>query len=623
MRDVVTRVKRRLSPSFALLEKHLELVCRNTGCGGGGVFFRRERMKDALGGDPLMERPHSDFGHCEFDLVASPSFEESMKEFCSLMRSCEEGKRRCLACDRHATRRVASGKRTHAYICHAGLMDSMTPVVVQGACVGLISVGMALRDGHSPSSFEGVWKRIADIPGLDRERMQKAYWRLTRLSDAAFESLMSQIEATAQTVAGLWENIVSLAAQERQLARAQLYRERDFAEMLLCGSVAPQDELLERARSIGLRGLPTAVIVIQIDPTDREVLSLTVERHRALFLELMELLHEIPRDLPDALPASVVPSEAVLLLHIPETRNAHLRTLLLKEAADTVRAWIRSRLRAPVLVGVGPDYGNPARLPESYREARHALWLGSLPDGWRPREPKEDEDRFLGQLAEIVDNLEDALDAADREPAAHSFERALRVIATVGERAADLRRVLFTRLVENYLERLTRHGADPRAIEPIRLRYIYDFPFLQTLDDMASWIRSHLLQVVESSGLQAAPDGQVVREVCRLIENRLDAPLPRAEAAASVGISDSTLGRLFQERLGLSYREYVLRVRMAHAQRALVDPRKSVSEVAHDVGYSYTSAFTRAFVGVCGVSPREYRASPRSYPRVHVPGPTA
>lgn len=620
MRQVVERVKRRLYSSFALLERHLELVCRNTGCGGGGVFFRREHMKDALGGDPLMDTPHSDFGDCEYDLVASPHFEDANKEFCALVRSSEEGKRRCMGCDRQATRRVALRKRPHAYTCHAGLTDIMTPVVVHDRCVGVICVGMVLRDGTPWTQFDAVWERIQGIEGIERERMQKAHARLTVLTDDAIETLKHEMAETAQTVAELWGNLVGLAEREHQLERAQLYQARDLAEVLLYGGSRSQDEVLACARTLGLKGLPTALLVFQIDPTDRRVLSFSAEEHRTRSARLMDLLREVSMTMQDALPASVAPGEAVLLLHLSETRNPSLRTLRLREVADKAVNYLRSRLGAPVLMGVGPDCGDPARLGESYRAARRALWLRRLPDQWRQREHDSD-DKILGHLAEILENLHHGLSVLEREPAAHAFEQALRVIATVGDEASDIRRVLFLRLVEGFLDRWQETGAPPATVEQVRLRYVYDFPSLQSIEDMALWVRSHLLCHLEGrAGLRDSPGDRLVRSACRLVVDGLESPPSRAETAAALGISESTLARLFHQELGLSYREFVLHARMAHAQRLLLSPGKSVSEVAQDVGYFYTSAFSRAFTKVCGVSPTEYRTSPCSYPTIEAKG---
>lgn len=620
MKKIVERVKRQLYSSFALLERHLELVCRNTGCGGGGVFFRREQMKEALGGDPLMENPHSDFGDCDYDLVASPHYEEANKEFCWLIRSTEEGKRRCMRCDRSATRRVALRKRTHGYTCHAGLTDIMTPVLVQDRCVGVICTGMVLHEDASPADFEGVWERVRDIAGLDRERMQRAHAQLTTMSSEAVDTLKAEMEETARTVAGLWESFVRLAEQEHQLARAQLYQARDLAEMLLYGGTRLHDDALDQARALGMKGLPTAVLAFQIDPTDRRILSLSTEQHRQMFVRLMELLREVSQTIADALPVSMTPGEALLLLHLSETRNPHLRSLRLQEAADTAAEYLHTALGAPVLMGVGSDCGDPARLEDSYREARRALWLRRLPDQWRHR-AQDNDDKILGQLAEILENMHHGLEALDREPAAHAFERALRVIATVGEGAADLRRVLFVRLVEGFLERWTHAGANAALVDQVRLRYVYDFPSLQSLEDMSLWVRTHLLTLLDGpSGLRDSPEERLLRQACRLIHDEVESPPTRSSAAACLGISESALARLFSDRLGMSYREYVLRARMARAQRGLLEPGKSVSDVAHDVGYFYTSAFTRAFITVCGVSPSEYRASPRAYPSIHLPG---
>lgn len=137
---------------------------------------------------------------------------------------------------------------------------------------------------------------------------------------------------------------------------------------------------------------------------------------------------------------------------------------------------------------------------------------------------------------------------------------------------------------------------------------------------MASWLRTHLLAPLNGASRgPASPDEYLLDQACQMVDEGLETTLTRADAALHLGISEGSLARLFREGLGLSFRDYVPRVRMAYAQKALLDPTKSISDVGQEAGYAYTSAFTRAFVQTCGVSPREYRASPRSYPSIKIP----
>lgn len=77
------------------------------------------------------------------------------------------------------------------------------------------------------------------------------------------------------------------------------------------------------------------------------------------------------------------------------------------------------------------------------------------------------------------------------------------------------------------------------------------------------------------------------------------------EAAAAVGASRRTLERLFRTETGLSIGRWRRRRRMVHALQLLAEGR-SVTHVAHAVGYGTPSAFTVSFHAELGTPPSAY-----------------
>ena len=79
------------------------------------------------------------------------------------------------------------------------------------------------------------------------------------------------------------------------------------------------------------------------------------------------------------------------------------------------------------------------------------------------------------------------------------------------------------------------------------------------------------------------------------------------ELAAEVGASRSVLSERFHHFLGESPIHYLARWRLQLASRLLQADRKSVIEVAMDVGYESEAAFNRAFKREFGLPPAQYR----------------
>ena len=78
-------------------------------------------------------------------------------------------------------------------------------------------------------------------------------------------------------------------------------------------------------------------------------------------------------------------------------------------------------------------------------------------------------------------------------------------------------------------------------------------------------------------------------------------------AARVVHMNPQYVSRVFRERTGEHFREFVARVRMQKAARLLRGPGYLVYEVSAIVGYGNQKNFTRAFKQYFGVSPRQYK----------------
>lgn len=80
------------------------------------------------------------------------------------------------------------------------------------------------------------------------------------------------------------------------------------------------------------------------------------------------------------------------------------------------------------------------------------------------------------------------------------------------------------------------------------------------------------------------------------------------QVAAYVHTSTFYFCKLFKKATGLTFTEYLTRVRIEKARALLADRQKRVSEIAFEVGFQSLSQFNRAFLRICGQSPSQFRA---------------
>lgn len=79
------------------------------------------------------------------------------------------------------------------------------------------------------------------------------------------------------------------------------------------------------------------------------------------------------------------------------------------------------------------------------------------------------------------------------------------------------------------------------------------------------------------------------------------------DAARQVHLSASYLSRLFKEKVGVNFSDYLMKVRMEKAKNLLGDISYKQYEIAYRVGYDNPKNFSRAFKTYYGISPKDFR----------------
>lgn len=104
----------------------------------------------------------------------------------------------------------------------------------------------------------------------------------------------------------------------------------------------------------------------------------------------------------------------------------------------------------------------------------------------------------------------------------------------------------------------------------------------------------------------------IVGEALRLLHDDPAHPWTIAEVAARIGTSRANLSRRFTDVVGEGVITYLTRWRLGLAADLLVEPGRSIGEVAAQVGYGSPFALSTAFKRQYGVSPDHHRRAIRA-----------
>lgn len=140
---------------------------------------------------------------------------------------------------------------------------------------------------------------------------------------------------------------------------------------------------------------------------------------------------------------------------------------------------------------------------------------------------------------------------------------------------------------------ISRHG------EPGRARKALNYLLFQSKDDRTSSTAPW------SDALSRA--SQLTMDAVQYMEFRLDSPCSITELAMALNTTRTRLGRSFQRDLGVAPATLWRDMRLQAACELLRAGRRTISEIAYDVGFCDAAHFCRAFKSKWGMTPENYR----------------
>jgi len=194
---------------------------------------------------------------------------------------------------------------------------------------------------------------------------------------------------------------------------------------------------------------------------------------------------------------------------------------------------------------------------------------------------------FLSQrLPDIVDQLPETIRLSLAGGADKPLQRMLPLRADMAHAAAAL-------LACELSGSLRRLYAEARAYELFTLS-------IQTLIDTEAGLDRR-------DGGLTPKDGEKLRDARARLEKNFLEPPTIAELARSVDMNEAKLMRAFKQTFGSTIFDFTQRLRMERAKKLLETTELSVTEIAFEVGYEYSSNFTTAFKRHFGITPKAAR----------------
>lgn len=123
----------------------------------------------------------------------------------------------------------------------------------------------------------------------------------------------------------------------------------------------------------------------------------------------------------------------------------------------------------------------------------------------------------------------------------------------------------------------------------------------QLLSAYATRLVSHVAERRKSE------NSKPIREAQKYIQENFRSAISLESVSQKVGFNASYFSLLFKKETGMNFLEYLTDLRIKEAKLLLSDPRKTIADVAEDVGYSDVKHFSKLFARITGIQPSQFR----------------
>lgn len=132
---------------------------------------------------------------------------------------------------------------------------------------------------------------------------------------------------------------------------------------------------------------------------------------------------------------------------------------------------------------------------------------------------------------------------------------------------------------------------------------------IHSIEECLEWFKKVIDQYeIAISERNLSMEQTIIQDIIKYIKENVDDQLSLNSVADSFNMSTGHLSRLFKEKAGTNFSDFVSSVKFEKAAHLLLkDTKKKVSEIADELGYSNLTYFTKLFKEKYGMTPTQYR----------------
>lgn len=158
------------------------------------------------------------------------------------------------------------------------------------------------------------------------------------------------------------------------------------------------------------------------------------------------------------------------------------------------------------------------------------------------------------------------------------------------------------------MEFIEKYGLDPKKLMKRSNMSIKQLIYLESYSSFTQWLQQVQDDLMEYFADNDTNLPRMIAKAKKYMEDYYSKDITLKEVANVVNLSPSYFSNLFVRHTGLSYTDYMIKVRIDKAKELLKQTDLKVHEIAEMVGYPNCVYFIRLFKKAVGETPGEYKS---------------
>jgi two-component system response regulator YesN len=271
--------------------------------------------------------------------------------------------------------------------------------------------------------------------------------------------------------------------------------------------------------------------------------------------------------------------------------------------------------RIKVTVGLGRQTDDPGQIASSCHEARRAVadrlivGTGRIIDHAEGAQPV-DVGGFIGRVltVELRRRLLQGIEILDAGEVFAVIDEVARAATAQPDLCGGAVLALFEEIRQALSHALKGQNALDAWIDDAQRDALEKLGMCHAQRDVFALLASLATGCVEHVIEQRrGENAKPIREAQKYIAEHYAQPIGLEAISLRAGFNPTYFSALFKKETGMNFIDYLIDVRIREAKRLLADPRKTIADVAQDVGYSDVKHFSRVFTRSTGIQPSKYR----------------